>query len=269
MAWLDGWAKRVPVAVINTGPAAVVEVLIPIPDDWDDFWTTIDTAGNEMRITAADGVTVEDYNWAGSPGWSKANRTGSVEVYTLAASGTAGVALCWLYYGYSGANGATSSGTLSAPVDGYIHQGRPRGLTTQARPAQSGSTRPVARFQKTSDETTYIWLEVRGMLDGRISESGDSLLWEEVQYVTMEVTIAGATQAALFTQSGTRFIETPRGFFIGVKVKAGTSGTDYTVEPAITTWAPEITIDAGSLTGGSYRTLNPRAVLSVYDISEA
>ena len=58
MAWLDGWLYRMPIAIDNTTAAATHDVTIPIPGDLDLFWDTIDSLGDELRLTNADGITV-------------------------------------------------------------------------------------------------------------------------------------------------------------------------------------------------------------------
>ena len=274
MGWLDGYKYRVPVAVDNGGPAAAVDVTIPLPDDWDLFWSTIDASGVELRITKADGKTVATYQLASSPAFNRTTKVGTIEVDNLESDVTAAsVVLCWLYFGNTGASSGAGSFVAAAARTGFIHPVQPRAYVVQGRPSPPGSTRPVERVQKTVGEQILIWFEMRSMLEHRMDESGDSHVWEEVWQVLNVVTLAGATQATLITQNRTRFVESrdPGGrsrFFVGVLVKAGTTAVDYTVEPVITTMAPEVVLDTGALIQGTYRVLEPRALLSVYDVSE-
>lgn len=274
MAWLDGWKYRVPVAVNNSGPAATVDVTIPIPGDWDLFWDTIDASGNELRLTAADGITVVTYQIAGSaPAWNRTNKAGRLEIDGLTAdSNAASVVLCWLYFGNTGAASGAGSFVAASAVEGYIHAVRPRGFVVPARPVEPGTTRPLARIQKTVGEQFLVWFEMRGMLEHRRDDSGDSRVWEEVFQVVHVVEDGGVAQAGLITQNRTRFTEVldgpARGFYVGVFVKAGTTATNYTIAPVIDTVAPEIRIDTGVLYLDEYRILEPRAMLMVKDLSE-
>lgn len=275
MAWLDGWSYRVPVAVVNSGPAATVDVSIPIPGDWDLFWTTIDTSGNELRLCSADGFTVLTYQIAGaSPSWSKANRTGRLEIDGLTAdNAAASVILVWLYFGNSGASSAAGSFVAASAVDGYIHNARPVGWVCVHRPHEPGTTRPVARVQKTVGERIYIWHDLTALLERRRDDAGDSDLWEEVWQVVSLITNGSSGQAAMIEQAATRFLEIMDGgrrrFFVGMIAKAGTTGTNYTIEPVIDTYVPELTISSGLLVAGEYRTIEPRALLTVEDVDEA
>jgi hypothetical protein len=272
MAWLDGWRKRVPVAIDNGTPTSTLDASIPIPDDWDDFWGSVDTDGDEIRLTAADGVTVLTYQIGASPAWSKANRTGVLEVDNMGAdNAAASVIVAWLYWDNAGAASAAGSFTAASARNGYIHNGEPRGFVVPARPIEPGSTRPVSRLQKAVGEAIYVWFELRGMLERRVTPYGDSRLWEEPFQIVAAATAAGAP-AAIVTVNKTRLVETLEGgrrqLFVGIKVSGGASGTSYTLEPVIDTVAPELRIDTGVLYFDEYRTIEPRAILTVYDASE-
>ena len=98
MGWLDGWGKRIPIAVDNSTPSALNDVSVPIPEDWDDFWDTIDSSGFEIRVTEADGITaVTAYQWDSSPAFSKANKTGAIQIDGLTCHASdSGACLAWL-----------------------------------------------------------------------------------------------------------------------------------------------------------------------------
>jgi hypothetical protein len=274
MGWLSGgWKYRVPVAVNNSVPAALVDVSIPIPEDWDLFWDTIDASGIELRITKADGITATVYQLGAAPAFNRTNKVGRIEVDDLLADvGAASVMLCWLYFGNTGA--VTGAGTFvaAAAVIGYIHTARPRGYVLQGRPHVPGSTRPPERVQKGSTEEVFVWFELRGMLELRPTESSDALVWEEVWQVTSRVDLAGAARAEMITQDRTRFVEMQGDgrllFFVGLYVKAGTSPNNYTLRPLIETFAPETAESSGAMVQSAYRVLEPRALLSIYDVSE-
>lgn len=266
MGWLDGWDFRIPIAVDNTGSAATVDVVAPIPEDLDHFWDEIDSSGDEIRVTSADGITPQTYQWSG---FNKTNKTGDIEIDNLTAdSSNATTILVWLYYGNTGAASTASSFTAAtSAVDGHIHSGKPAQYIASGAPIKQGLTQPENPLQKNTTDEVLVWIEMRAMLEGRRRKSGESLLWEEVHRVQVQVlNNAGADQSSLYTADRTRFVETPNGFYVGVYVKAGTTATNYTIAPKIWTYAPESTIDAGSLGAGVYRILQPRVFLSVRDV---
>lgn len=268
MAWLDGWSYRIPIAIDNTTAAATVNVSAPVPEDFDHFWDTIDTSGDEIRVTGADGFEVLTYAWASSPAFNKTNKVGTLEIGTMNADGTNNtMVLAWLYYGNSGAASGAGSPSTTSQVNGYIYLGKPKRFVVSGEPVTQGLTQPTAPLQKGTAEDVYIWVEMRGALESRVRKSGERYLWEEVHRV--EVTAeddAGNPITSVYVEDKTRFVETERGFYVGVKVDAGSDGTKYTIIPKIWTYAPEITIDAGSLVAGNHRILEPRVFLAVTDV---
>lgn len=271
MGWLDGWGKRIPIAVDNSTPSALNDVLAPVPGDLDEFWDTIDASGFEIRVTESDGITaVTAYQWSG---FNKTNKAGAVEIDGLTCHASdAGVCLAWLYYDKTGASDGSSAFTPAGQVSGYIHGSQPSGFVVRSQQVKAGAPRPAARIQKTVGEAVYVWFEVRGLLEKRQTESSGSLIWEEIQRVVSAITDGGTPQAGMVSASKTRFIEIAtgplRGFYVGVYVQAGTTATNYTIEPVFSTYAPEITISGSALVFGPYRTLEPRALLRVEDIDE-
>ena len=270
MAWLDGWLYRVPIAIDNTTPGATNDVSVPIPGDLDHFWGIIDTAGDELRMTNADGITLLTYQIASAtPSWSVANKTGRLEADAVLCDGTdAGVCLIWLYYGNDGASAAAGSFTASGAVDGFIHAAKPGAFVVDAGEVKAGTSKPLRRIQKTIGERIYVWFELRRLLEKRTTASGEKLLWEEVQRVVSAVSDGGGLETTMVEQDKTRFVETSDKFYVGFVIKAGTE-TDFTIEPIVKTYAPETSIDAGVLVQSAYRILEPRALLTVKDLDEA
>lgn len=272
MAWLDGWSYRIPVAIDNSGAAGTVDAAIAIPDDWDHFWDAIDTDGDEIRLTSADGTELLTYQWSSSPAFNKANRAGLIEIDAMTADGTnASMILIWLYYGNTGAASGAGSFTLAtSAVDGFIYLGRPSGYLAQGRPPTPGTTQPETRLQKSSTEEVRVWLEVRRLMETRHRKAAGSLLWEEPhKIVSSIVNSSGTPQAAMIDQAATRFVEIlsgpGRGLWVGLLWKAGTTATNYTFVPSVYTYAPEVTVNGTALEAGINRLLQPRIYLAVND----
>ena len=97
MAYLDSALRfRHPVTVRGDGTANI-DVSITIPQDWDHFWDNVRADGFDVVLTAADGVTVLDFQRAT---WTPASRDGVLQVGGLSVAADADTDSCiWLYYG--------------------------------------------------------------------------------------------------------------------------------------------------------------------------
>jgi len=268
--WFDAaWAKRIPIAVVVPSAVVSADVSFVLPSDWDDFWDDADlgAAGESIRVVAPDGVTLLSYQFSG---FSVANRTCTLEidnvqleVYSGVSGGAAGNALVWLYWSNASAVDAQSTFTAATPLTAAIYLGQGSGLSYDAVRPVPGATAPVDEFAKTTAETIRIWVRVKDLTDARATSYAGSLGLDGVSYVGQDVQTGGVSQATMFLAYDALFAEPePGDLRVGVRVKAGTDATDYTITPTITTF---LLTSAGSLTD----VYNPRAILRVNDISEA
>lgn len=252
MSWYDqNYRYRIPIAMDNTaGGGGAADLSMSIPTDLDLFWDVVQSDGDDIRITGADGRTLATYD---IESFSVANRTAIIEIdnYTCIA---ATMQQLWLYWSYSSASNAESAVTTSSPLSGYICQEVPTGYVVVVQPERQGSTSPRNRFQKGANEQITLWFDFRGMLHRRAKPSKGSLLLEEIDYVSLvQVEVGAAAQAAMVDATKTRFVDG----FVGMVVKAGTSGTNYTAICRVVT------------TGGSVaRTLEGRAYFTVRNVTE-
>ena len=94
MAWLKlsgstlPFAARFPIAVDASalGASTDKDVTVTIPKTLELFWALIQSSGDDIRITDADGITLVDYDWAS---FTYASRTGRWR-YTARAGRTPG-----------------------------------------------------------------------------------------------------------------------------------------------------------------------------------
>jgi len=237
---------RVSVTIDCTASASALDVQILIPDTFSAFWDTVDASGNEIRVTAADGVTLLNYKLAS---FSKTNRTGYIQIDDFTPA-EAKVCQVWLYYGMTGAASAASVFVYAASRTGYIYLGQP-GPATKSIPERPGETQPRDVVSKTSSESVWLWFDFGPRLQSRISPADGYFQFEEVYSVVYDVQLATASQAAMITTTSPKIVA---GRFVQVLVSAGSTGSDYTVICTVNTRIPP------DLTA---QTLQARAIIKV------
>jgi len=237
---------RVSITIDSTASASAGDVQILIPDTFTAFWDTIDSSGNELRVAAADGVTLLNYKLAS---FSKANRAGYIQIDDFTPA-EAKVCQVWLYYGMSGAASGAAVFVYAASKTGYIYLGQP-GTATKSIPERPGETQPRDVISKTTSESVWVWFDFGPRLQARITPADGYFQFEEVYSVAYDVQLATASQAGMITATSPKIVH---GRFVQVLVGAGTTGTDYTVICTVNTRIPP------DLTA---QTLQARAIIKV------
>ena len=117
------WSYRAAITVDVGSNTGARDVSISIPATWDYFWETVRSAGQDVRITAADGVTLIPFD---IDTFSATNRTGTIEIdnYTVPGTGSR-VYLLWIYWGQASCSTAITPLSISGADTGYIELGRP------------------------------------------------------------------------------------------------------------------------------------------------
>lgn len=251
MSWYNAsWKYRAPLAIDNTaGGAGSADATCALPADWDFFWSTINqTDGRDLRVCDSDGITLLTYDLNG---FNLANRALTVEIdnYTLVASATRQV---WIYWGNSGAAAANSVFAPAAPKTAYALVAAPGARLVRVGPQRPGETKPRNVVTKASAEQVYLYFDFSPVLHRRVEQYSSDKGYEELADVTsVDVQTGGASQAAMFDATTTRFLD---GGIVRMLVKAGTSGTDYTAICRCTT---------------SYgQTIEGRALIKVRNVAE-
>lgn len=227
------YTKRAPISVDCTAAGGTVDVTVTVPDDWDDFWTTILSNGYDIVVTLADGTTLATFERAS---YTYASRALTLEMDNVTL--TAGkVCVLWVYYGYAAET--TDRSTIVTPSGaktGYIELSAPNRLTFEYTPDQWGAARPRSLVVKKSTET--IDIAVRGWpLRGRQAEttSALSLFAEEVKEVNVAVYSGVTDVTSAYDETKTRVIYNQGDPVVFVRMAAGTDATDYTIRVTITT----------------------------------
>ena len=243
------FGKRASISVDNVGGAAgAIDITATIPAEWDDFWDVVDASGNELRVCGNTGTTKLTYALSG---FNKTNRTGTIQVKSYNAP-AGGMLQIFLYWAAPGAAAGSAVVALAAPKTGYIETcGPANGNIVRAGQPRPNDDRPPKQIAKGTDESRYLWFDIRNILAARLTPGNGKLLCDEISYASYTVTLAGVAQAGMIDATKTRFYDG----FVKVLLKAGTTGVDYTVVPLLTTTEGEV--------------LAPRAWLRVRDQKES
>ena len=252
MGWYDSsWKFRAPVLCNPTGTAAT-DIKWVIPAGAAHFWDNVIEAGDDIRITEADGTTLLTYEVTDgsytSDSFSAAAKDGGIEIDNWTPKEANASNLLWMYYGNSGASNADTNFAIGTNIAAYMPLECPGAVVVQASLEAPGSTVPRQRVQKGGGEQMLVWFDITGLLLNYCWPSEGHLQFEEAESVNIRVLDTnGADQTALYTESSTAFTESRGRRYLGVYVKAGTDATDYTIAPIITThrgrvWQPRVTL---------------------------
>lgn len=233
MSWMDkNWTHRAAVAVDNSAASATQEdVTITLPSEWPEFWGNVKSAGEDVRVTDADGVTLEAYKLVS---FNSTTRTGTIQVdavglvdLSLSNAAVASV-MVWVYWGNAAAASTAATFTISAsPKTGHIQVGTPGSgsqRVVMARPETPGSTNPRTEVHKMSGETIHLWWNLAGALASRHIPSQGSRTFEEIHNVRYSLETAGNPVGAMAAAVDTRFAGPG---WVRTTIKAGASGTNY------------------------------------------
>ena len=244
------WGYRASLSIDNSGGGAgAFDAAVVIPSDWDSFWDNIDQAdARDVRVRRPDGFTaVTKYDFAGL---AVATRALTLEIQDAAPA--AGMLHYHLYWGNASAVDAKSAFAPAAALTGYAELGTPGRRYGLVQPELFGNTKPRILWSKAVSEQVFAWFDFAPLLQARRAPFQREVGFEEISYVSLvDVQLAGATQAGMFDVTATRI---SNGSVVGVLLKAGTTGTQYTVLCRIVT--------------SKGRTIEARALLFVQNFSE-
>ena len=234
MSWYDANFKyRMPVAIDSTVAAGNYDCEWVIPSKFSSFWDNIQSSGFDIYPVSNTGTLLSFER----TGYNYANKTLTLSIDLMPLADTA-VTLSWLYWGYASAANASASRTITAPKAGQFWLGRPKNMIVGPISFIGGASNPLAAFVKNSSSEMYVWFEAKSLLSTRFSPYEDHNSYEGIDSVKVLIyDNAGSVQASMADQSKTRFAP---GGYIGVIIKAGTSGNNYQVNVQVNTTENQI-----------------------------
>lgn len=253
MSWYHAsWQFRAPIAVNNNGGASTIDVEAVMPKAYGLFWDNVQSDLDDVRITLADGHTLASYALSGL---DYANKVVTIQVDGVTANSSDATTMLWLYWGNAAAAAASTSVTISSAKTGSVITGTPAPPAIRAGAERPGDTKPRQRVAKASAAEIDVWWDLRPVMALRARAHNASKLLDEIDYVQFAVTTGTggglSTHTSMMDEAATRFAHPA---WVATRVKAGTSGTDYTLTLTVKT--------------ADGRTYNPRALLQVRDVSE-
>lgn len=224
MSWYKkAWLFRRSIAVDHTGGvAATIDVSIALPADDDTLWSNVQSDGDDLYVTDADGLTKLNYDLTG---FNSTNRTGTLRVDGYSAP-EGGMLQLFVYFGNAAATSGQSAVTIDSPKTGYWETGCEGVPLIRCTRERAKDTKPRVTIAKAPNEVLHVWWDVAGLLTKRCDVYEDRDLYEEIDSVNFEVHANDADQSGLRTVTATRIVD---GHYVRTEVKAGTSGTTYTM----------------------------------------
>lgn len=235
MSWYStSWSRRHPITVIEASTASNKDVEIDLSTLPDLFWDNVQSDGDDLRVTRADGTTVLAHTLAS---FSVANRTGTLTVVDHD-GGTSGYAgLLWLYYGNAAATAPSAGTPAGSPWTGYADAAGPGGeaVPPKTTSARGGNAAQKALRKTATDELLVYWLlrdaAGRGLLESAPGRIRGRPYKDEPARFDVDILQAGSSSGgAAAANTDFRFLQTNDGaLYARAKVTGGTSGQDYTI----------------------------------------
>lgn len=222
---------RAPITVNLLSGGGTVDISAPVPSAWPEFWDRILSSGADIRVVSADGATLCTYDLQG---FVYATKTLTIEVDNVDLT-TAGsnMALLWLVWGNASAVDAHTTFAPASAKTGSFGIEAAQGRYCMVQPERLNATKAQKVWTKSANETVDCYFDFSQLLRRRSTPYGGGTEYEEILSISLqEVDLAGAAQGSMITTSSARFIG---GSTAMLRVKAGTSGTTYTVICQVTT----------------------------------
>lgn len=232
MSWYksgsDTFGFRTGVAVEGTGLVTTLNVTVTVPPDHSLFWDNVQSDGDDVRFTEADGSTALAYE---RTTWDYANKSAVFKITSFNLTSAGDMGNLWMYFGNSTiASGSTAYG------GGTLYTGRiiVGGVGANDLVIEPGSLQgeTTARFQlqKTPSESVFVWVLVN--LSTRDTLFNGYFYAEEIHYADV---VADDTNVTVAT-SDLRLFTDRNGFaWLRVKISGGADLDTDTVRITIGT----------------------------------
>lgn len=243
MTWYDSnYKRRMPIAIdgsAHTGSTA--QVSFNVPSDWDDFWDNIRTDGKDIVVTDKLGNKA-----LFEKGYVYSTRSLSINVHGFSTPDENSTHLMWLYWDYSEETvDHEVTVTIVSALNGYIYLGAPYGRIVSGLDSTNFlTTVPTSIFSKDPDEEIDIWYPYSQLLSQRSLPYNEKVDYKAIRSSKVEVLdSSGVNQTSLFDSTDTRYING----WVRIRIKAGTTDTDYVVRLIIQTSDDEVYIQPALL----------------------
>lgn len=255
-SWYDSdWSTRIPILVNTSGSSGTADVSITVPVTMSQFWDLVQSDGDDVRVTTADGYTPVTYQLGT---WSYATREAVIELDNVTVPVANELMLLWLYVGNDSAVSAAGSFTPSGAVQGYItpEHPTPKLVLGSERP---GSTTPAVNISKTTEDVLLLYVRLDVLLSDRCGpdyEGGRG--YEGVRNLTYEVSNGGTPDGGMIAMAEVRVVDCATNgaeLWMRVLIAGGTTATNYLV-----------TVDCETTAG---RRVRRGFQVSVNDLSES
>jgi hypothetical protein len=227
--WADSAYKyRIPISVpvftVGGGGATNVDIQLQIPPDWDLFWGAIRSDFFDIEVYTANGESSINYQRQSGASYSGRNLT--LEIEQAAIDDQSSTSMFWLYFGDPDqATDPTTAFTVSSPKTGYVWIGRPVNVVKNVI-AQAGRSVPEVTFTKEVAAAFDIWFDLRPLFAAYIDPYNNRLSFETIKRVEPKsLDSSGTDSDARYAQDDMYFIAG----YANIRIKGGSSGTDYSV----------------------------------------
>jgi len=230
MSWFsEDWPRRAAVSINNISGGATIDAQLAIPSDWPEFWDHVQSDGDDVRVTKADGVTLLSYDL---DSWNYSAKTGNIQIDGYSGIPNAGqdaTLQVFIYWGHPDAPDASSVVSISSAKTMTVHLAHPGTggyPMIRCRPPMIDVDTASFVITKQSTETIRVWWDLRDMMAVRGIRNESSKRLEEIDYFTFNVVTAidEDAAAALFDETE-NFVASPH--FISTLLKAGGDDSNY------------------------------------------
>jgi len=209
--------------------AGTIDATIAIPSTWAEFWSNVRSDGADVRVTAADGVTLLSYDL---DSWNYSAKTGNIRIDGLSHSTNSAqnsTRIVRVYWGDSDASSAAANNIqIASAKTGSVCLGRPDSgghPVIACRSPRLDVDETAAVITKQSTESIRVYWDLSSMLSRRLASYEGSNLFEEIDYLTFGVKdVNGQAQGGLTDLTK---IETVDPFYVSTWLQSGTDDNNY------------------------------------------
>ena len=228
MGWFDAdFSRRFPVVLDGSAATAgTVDATISLPALPAEFWATIQSDADDVRVSDASGTVGIDYDLESL---NTSAKTVTIELDSLTHHATNTITVVWVYFGDADATNLEDGITTSSPLTGYTLFTGPGEEPIYSLGSPAGTTAPVNRRQKRAAEAIFVWFAVGPFGDLAYPYEDRALPPEGPQSLSSVATaVAGYVGTVTAATSSIRLYQAPSGeVFARVTASGGATANLY------------------------------------------